>query len=200
VRQKANKARNAGVTIEQCSNKLGMFISHSLLAATRRRLALPPMPLYFFEALLENLCPQHLKIFLAYQKGKPIACHLVLIFRDLWISEYSGNADGVISGVNQYLYLETIRQACAQGAQNFSFGRTSIHGEGLLSYKRRWGATEENLTDYTLRGAHDCEKQAGYEMKSSESSRLYKLCNLAISKAPMPICKLIGNFCYRHLG
>jgi len=200
VRQKAEKARKAGVTVEERSDEGGMTVCHSLLAATRRRLALPPMPLRFFEALLENLCPRNLKIFLAYQKSKPIACHLILNFKDQWISEYSGNADGVISGANQILYLETIRQACAHGARKFSFGRTSTHSQGLLSYKRRWGTTEEHLTDYTLRSRRDSERLTGVDISSPEDSRLYRLCKLAIAKAPMPICKVIGNFCYRHLG
>jgi hypothetical protein len=200
VRQKAEKARRAGVTVEERSDEEGMRLSHSLLATTRRRLSLPPMPYRFFEALQSNLRPEHLKIFLAYQNAKPVACHLVLIFRDQWISEYSGNADGAISGVNQLLYLETIRQACAAGARNFSFGRTSIQSEGLRSYKRRWGTIEEKLTEYTLGGNHRNETQVPAEAAPSDDSRAYKLCKEAIANAPMPLCRMIGEFCYRHLG
>jgi hypothetical protein len=200
VRQKAEKARKAGVIVEERSDKEGLVVSHSLLAMTRRRLSLPPMPYRFFEAIQSNLRPEHLKIFLAYQNAKPIACHIVLIFKDQWISEYSGNADGVISGVNQFLYLETIRQACAEGARRFSFGRTSIHSEGLLSYKRRWGTTEENLTNYTLRRNHKKEIRVRDDVSTSEDSPLYTLCKRIVAKAPLPVCEMIGNFCYRHLG
>jgi hypothetical protein len=202
VRQKAEKARKAGVIIEERNDKEGLVASHSLLAMTRRRLSLPPMPYRFFEAIQNNLRPEHLKIFLAYQNAKPIACHIVLIFKDQWISEYSGNADGVISGVNQLLYLETIRQACAEGARRFSFGRTSIHSEGLLSYKRRWGTTEEKLTNYTLHRDRSNNKRIRVrdDVSPSEDSPLYMLCKQVIAKAPLPVCKMIGNFCYRHLG
>jgi hypothetical protein len=141
-----------------------------------------------------------LRIFLAYQKSKPVACHIILIFKELWISEYSGNADGAISGANQLLYLETIRQACAAGAQKFSFGRTSIRNEGLLSYKRRWGTIEENLTDYTLLPDGRQEPRAADHGAPAEDSGLYALCQRVIARAPMPVCKLIGDFCYRHLG
>jgi len=200
VRQKAEKARKAGVAVEEHSDAAGMAVSNELLASTRRRLSLPPMPARFFESIQRNLRPEHLRIFLAYQKSQPIACHIILIFKDLWISEYSGNADGAISGVNQLLYLETIRQACAAGAQKFSFGRTSIRNEGLLSYKRRWGTIEENLTDYTLLPNGRQEPQAADNGSPSEDSGLYALCQRVIAKAPMPVCKMIGNFCYRHLG
>jgi CelD/BcsL family acetyltransferase involved in cellulose biosynthesis len=200
VRQKAEKARKAGVTVEERSDAAGMAISNELLATTRRRLSLPPMPARFFESIQKNLRPEHLRIFLAYQKSQPVACHIVLIFKDMWISEYSGNADGAISGVNQLLYLETIRQACAAGAQKFSFGRTSIRNEGLLSYKRRWGTIEENLTDYTLLPDDRRETQAADNGAPAEDSGLYALCQRVIARAPMPVCKMIGNFCYRHLG
>lgn len=200
VRQKAEKARRAGVTVEERTDEWGMVTSHSMLAATRRRLSLPPMPYRFFEALQRNLPAERLKILLAYQNAKPIACHIVLIFKDQWISEYSANADGAISGVNQLLYLETIRQACAQGARKFSFGRTSINSDGLLAYKRRWGTTEEKLTDHVLPQDHGNGTQSRDANSPREDSRLYSLCKQVIAKAPLPVCKMIGNFCYRHLG
>jgi hypothetical protein len=200
VRQKAEKARRAGVIVEERSNEGGMVASHSMLATTRRRLSLPPMPYRFFEAMQRNLPAEHLKIFLAYQNEKPIACHIVLIFKDQWISEYSANADGAISGVNQLLYLETIRQACAQSARKFSYGRTSINSDGLLAYKRRWGTIEEKLTDYVLPQDHGNETQVPQAESRQEDSRLYTLCKQVIAKAPLPVCKMIGDFCYRHLG
>jgi hypothetical protein len=200
VRQKAEKARRAGVIIVERSDEWGMVASHLMLAATRRRLSLPPMPYRFFGALQKNLRAEHLKIFLAYQNAKPIACHIVLIFKDQWISEYSANADGAISGVNQLLYLETIRQACAQGARKFSYGRTSINSEGLLASKRRWGTIEEKLTDYVLPQDHGNETQLPQAESPPEDSRLYTLCKQVIAKAPLPVCKMIGDFCYRHLG
>jgi hypothetical protein len=200
VRQKAEKARRAGVIVEERSDKRAMMVSHSMLATTRRRLSLPPMPYRFFEALQSNLRAEHLKIFLACQNEKPMACHIVLIFKDQWISEYSANADGALSGVNQLLYLETIRQACAQGARKFSFGRTSIHSDGLLAYKRRWGTIEEKLTNYALHPDHGNEAQARNDDSGSEDSPLYMLCKQVIAKAPLPVCKMIGDFCYRHLG
>jgi hypothetical protein len=200
VRQKSKKARKAGVIIEERSDKAGMLVSHSLLAMTRRRLSLPPMPRRYFEAMQSKLSVGNLKIFLAYQNGMPLGCHVVLIFRDQWISEHSANADGAVSGLNQLLYLETLRQACMEGATKFSFGRTSNKSDGLLSYKRRWGTTEEELTDYTLRLDHGNEIQPGDDETQFEDSWLYSLCKRIVAKAPLPLCKMIGDFCYRHLG
>ena len=200
VRQKAEKARRASVSVEERSNVEGVRISHSLLAETRRRLTLPPMPYRFFAAMQNNLCPEQMKIFLAFQDSKPVACHLVLIYKDQWTSEYSANADGAMSGVNQLLYLETIRQACAAGARRFSYGRTSINNPGLMSYKLKWGTKESILTDYTLRCDQRVQQETVQGAAPTEDSRAYILCKRVIAGSPLSVCKIIGEFCYRHLG
>lgn len=200
VRQKAEKARRASVVVRERSDVMGMKESHSLLAATRRRLRLPPMPYRFFAALHAHLRAEHLKIFLAYQGARPVACHIVLIFKDQWLSEYSGSADGALSGVNQLLYWETIRRACAEGAREFSFGRTSVSNPGLLSYKRRWGTIEEELTDYAWHPNEGHATLLSERAGPLETSLVYRLCKQAVARAPLPVCKMIGNFCYRHLG
>jgi hypothetical protein len=200
VRQKAEKARKAGVSIEERVDKEAIGICNSLLAATRRRLSLPPMPCRFFESMQEHLYPGHLKIFLALKEGEPIACHLVLHFKDRWISEYSGNADGAISGVNQLLYLETIRRACSEGARLFSFGRTSITSGGLLAYKRRWRATEEELTDYVLVNDRNRESPDTDWVPKLQDSKMFKVFNTILAKSPLSVRTMVGNFCYRHLG
>jgi len=200
VRQKAEKARRASVSVEERSNVEGVRISHSLLAETRRRLTLPPMPYRFFAAMQNNLCPEQMKIFLAFQDSKPVACHLVLMFKDQWTSEYSANADGAMSGVNQLLYLETIRQACAAGARRFSYGRTSINNPGLMSYKLKWGTKESILTDYTLRCDQRVQQETVQGAAPTEDSRAYILCKRVIAGSPLSVCKIIGEFCYRHLG
>jgi hypothetical protein len=98
------------------------------------------------------------------------------------------------------LYLETIRKAWAAGAKNFSFGRTSNSNEGLLSYKRRWGTIEAPLMDYTMSWNRGTVVPLRKDSSTSEIPRLYQTCKQMIAKAPLPVCKLIGDFCYRHLG
>ncbi len=71
VRQKTEKARRAGVVVEERTDPGGMAICHSLLAMTRRRLSLPPMPRRFFESIQRNLRTDHLRIILAYRTSGP---------------------------------------------------------------------------------------------------------------------------------
>ena len=199
VRQKIRKAVNAGVTVEERTDEGCMEACHAILAETRMRRFLPVMPYAFFEAVRRWLWPEYLKVFIATQSGKPVACHLVLKFKDLWISEYSGDTAEAMAGTNQLLYWDTIQRAHAAGAKIFSFGRTAASNEGLLAYKRRWATVEEDIVALSLESGRKAggKKDPGLPR---ESSLTYRAARLIVAKAPMRISHLIGNFCYRHLG
>lgn len=196
IRQKVNRARRSGVVVEERFDNEALRICHSILVDTRRRLSLPPMPLLFFESLSRTLGP-HLKIFLASHEGTYIACHLVLLFRDLWTSEYSGNKECAIPGVNQLLYWETILRAYAEGAKQFSFGRTAMSNVGLLEYKRRWATVEESLIQFI--GSLGQGIATTSEL-SPQNSAISPAAKWLIGKAPTHVYNWIGDFCYRHLG
>ena len=121
---------------------------------------------------------------------------MVLSFKGLWISEQSGSTDDAHSGVNQLIYWETIRRAQSSGAHTFSFGRTCITNEGLLSYKRRWNPTEEDLFDFTA----PVERAQAIVEHGREQSTSYRLVRSILAKTPTPLYDAIGAFCYRHLG
>jgi hypothetical protein len=187
------------VTVDEREDESGMDICHSILEETRSRLALPVLPYPFFQALRRWLWPKHLKVFVAMQNEKPMAFHLVLRFKELWISEYSGDSRQAINGVNQLLYWETIKRAKAEGATCFSFGRTSATNEGLLAYKRRWNAVEEDLAEFSLAAAEK-SKESEEPRRAREGSAAYRLVRLVLANAPKPIYRMIGDYCYRHLG
>jgi CelD/BcsL family acetyltransferase involved in cellulose biosynthesis len=197
--QKVVKARKAGVVIEEVGDEKSMKICHAILVKLRHRLCLPAIPYAFFEAMRRHLWPEHLKIFLALQGGKPVACHLVLTHKDLWTSEYSASTRDAIHGVNQLLYWETIRRAIAGGAKMFSFGRTSVTNLGLLSYKRRWSTSEEDLTEYVLIRDGRVERGPGL-VKELFGPRAKELFKLLLRNSPVTLNRIIGGYCYRHMG
>jgi hypothetical protein len=97
-------------------------------------------------------------------------------------------------GANQLLYWGAILDAIREGREAFSFGRTAASNEGLLEYKRRWGTSESDLKTLispwgqSVPGAlrEDCWK--------------YRLVRWLSANAPMPLYRLLGHFCYRHMG
>lgn len=195
VCQKITKATKLGVSVNEAQSSRDMNVCYEILAQTRRRLSLPPMPRSFFAAMHRNLWPRHLKMFLALSNGKPIGCHIVLISGNVWISEYSGNTDDAVHGANQLLYWETILRAKHAGAKVFSFGRTASSNDGLLAYKRRWATVEEDVVSFVfpppIESAHGGDR---------ERSIPYRVLKLIVANAPMPACEMLGRFCYRHLG
>jgi hypothetical protein len=200
VRQKVTKAINAGVTVTKADGPDCMKTCHAILAQTRRKVSLPPFPLSFFSAMARFLAQEHLQVFLAIHRGKPVGCHLVLTYKDLWISEYSGNTEDAIHGVNQLLYWETIKQAHAAGARAFSFGRTSATNEGLLEYKRRWATVEEDIGDFTVPASETSQPSPTQRGASREDGKAYRVLRFLMRRAPVPVGDAIGDFCYRHLG
>jgi hypothetical protein len=197
--QKVNKARRAGIVIEEVDDEKSLRVCHDILLQLRHRLGLPAIPYVFFEAMKRHLGPEHLRIFLAMQGGKPVACHLVLMYKNLWTSEYSASSEDALHGVNQLLYWETIRRAIAGGAKVFSFGRTSVTNLGLLSYKRRWNTSEEDLTEYVLLrdGAADRAPGGIAEPIGPRAKELFKL---LLRSSPVALNRIIGGYCYRHMG
>jgi len=199
VCQKITRAARLGVSVVEATSSDAVNACYDILAQTRRRRSLPPMPLAFFSAMRHHLAPDHMKVFLAFLNGRPVACHLVLTSEDVWISEYSGNVDDTANGVNQLLYWETILSARQAGARHFSFGRTATSNEGLLDYKRRWAPVEEDLASFVFPGETG-PPSASTDSIRRESSLPYRLLKSMVARAPMPACEIIGRFCYRHLG
>lgn len=198
VCQKVVKARKAGVVIQEVDDERSLRVCHEILVKLRHRICLPAIPYTFFAAMRRHLAPELLKIFVAVQEGKPVACHLVLTYKDMWTSEYSASTDHALSGVNQLLYWETIRRAIAAKARVFSFGRTSATNLGLLSYKRRWHTTEEDVTENVLLRAGDADHMpSAAELLGPRAMELLKT---LLRKSPLAVNRIIGGYCYRHMG
>jgi hypothetical protein len=197
--QKVAKAKHAGIVVEEVDDEKGLKVCHGILVKLRHRLCLPAIPYAFFKAMRRHLWPEHLKVFLAMQGGKAVACHLVLKYKDLWTSEYSASTLEALRGVNQLLYWETIRRAIAGGARVFSFGRTSMTNQGLLSYKRRWNTSEENLSEYLLVRAGAADRARGGEAQFI-GPRTKELLKVLLRNSPVTLNRIIGGYCYRHMG
>jgi len=194
--QKVNKARKAGVVIEGVDDEKGLRICHSILVQLRHRISLPAIPFAFFAAMRRHLWPEHMKVFLAMQAGKPVACHLVLTYKNLWTSEYSASTHNALHGVNQLIYWDSIQRAVAAGARSFSFGRTSTTNVGLLSYKRRWNTVEEDVTEHVLT-RHGAAEDVAAEILGP---RAKKYLSALLRKSPVTLNRMIGWYCYQHMG
>jgi hypothetical protein len=199
VRRRVDKAKRGGMVAEERQDEQSLRVFHSMLVATRRRRSLPPMPFAFFQEMYRCLSPNHVSLYLALHEGKPVGGLMALKFKDTWIMEYNGDADGSPAGTNQFLCWETIQRAKNSGAGFYSFGRTSLDNPSLLEYKSRWATIEEDLTDY-IRLPGSTAAQSEESPKAASLSLLRSTAKRFFQYAPPAVQKSFGDFCYRHLG
>jgi hypothetical protein len=199
VRKNITKALRAGVVIEERRDQASLNICYDLMVETRRRLSLPPLPYAFFKAMLEHLSSEQLNLFLALHRGKPVGCFILVRMGDFWTAEYSGISADAPSGVDQMLYWETIKKAKDHGGKIYSFGRTAVANEGLLTYKRRWAPAEEDLVDFTFDARGDSTEKVE-KIVHSDASLAYRTARTVLRSVPRPVFQLVGDFWYRHLG
>ncbi len=199
VRKNITKAQREGVVVEERWDEASMMICYEILVESRRRLCLPQMPYAFFKAMREHLAPENLNLFLALHKGKAVGCFIILKTGDFWIAEYAGNTADAPAGVDQMLYWESMKKALDHGAKIYSFGRTAVANEGLLTYKRRWAPVEEDLVDFVF-DSRGSSKEKVETAVHSDASLAYRAARTVLRRVPQPVYRLIGNFCYQHLG
>jgi CelD/BcsL family acetyltransferase involved in cellulose biosynthesis len=195
VRQWLSKAMNNEVRVRHDKRGSSLAALYKCLTDGRRRKSLPPMPLRFFQAIQTTCDSAQASIFIAEQGTTVFAAALALKHGDTFILEYAGEADeGRKTGAAQLLYWEAIQQAQREGYQRFSFGRTSVTEKGLMDYKRRWGAAEEDIYTYIFPSSQ------AKQNRNRDNGMAARMVRIAAKHAPKPLYRLLGEFCYRHLG
>ena len=196
VRAMIQRGEKAGLTFRFDATETALRTFYRLFLRTRRRIALPPIPLAFFLSLHRHFASSGaLTIALVEHSGIPVGAGLILKHRDMTTIEYLGDAaEWRREGVNQCLYWGVIRAAIREGRREFSFGRTANSNQGLLRYKRRWGTEEHDLRALI----HTRRKSTANPVQHDSTARraVRSLCAFA----PMPVYRLIGYTCYRHMG
>lgn len=194
TRRNIRKSQKSGVevTLETSATALQEFIRLNCL--TRKMHGLPPQPNRFFEKLQTHvLATGHGIVALASHRGEAIAGAVFLHFRNRAVYKY-GASDRRHQHLraNNLVMWEAIRWYARNGFRSLSFGRTEPENEGLLQFKRGWGATEEPLcyTKYDLT----------HSVFLKESPKVTGAHNKIFAAMPMPLLRLVGNLLYRHVG
>ena len=194
VRRRVKRAMKAEIRISTSLEDAALTSFLRILADNRRRHALPFMPGRFFDAMKRHLGTAHLSCWMAHDRdGKPLSGLLGWRFGDKFAIEYCGDyLESRRIGANQLLFWHVMQDVRAMGCKSFSFGRTGLNNAGLLRYKRQWGTIEDDLKVILLPKAR---------VKAAEQDPLYyRLGKFMLVHSPRILYRLIGDFCYRHLG
>ena len=91
------------------------------------------------------------------------------------------------------IFWDAIQYANNNGIKYLDLGRTSPDNEGLMQFKRHWGAEEVDLPYY-----YYPEIKGTSSMK--QSSLKYRVATSILRRTPSKFLEVLGNKFYRYLA
>lgn len=196
IQHQIKKSRKLGVQVRIAQRREEMAHYYRLHLQTRcKKHGMPAQPQAFFCNLWDIFAAQGtIQLLLAEYQGNVIA-GMILVASGTTVRYAYGASD------ERYLYLApnnlllwtAIAWGCSHGYQTLDLGRTACDNEGLMEFKRRWGAIEEPLPYYYY------PRTAGLA-STPEHSGKFRLLASCWRKLPLWMAGPLGSFLYKHLG
>lgn len=195
VRQRINRAEQSNITLSRARSESDVKCFYELYCMTRKKIGLPPQPYRFYQNMWEILYPRNmLGILIAKYQDQPVSSLLFLKYKQRVHAEYMGTDDNFLDhSPNILLFWKAIQQAKAEGYRFFDFGGSAINNLDLITFKRRWGTVEEDISHYYFPSIKGLSSEV-------EESTKYKLLTKLSPKLPDRFFKWAGQVLYRHLG
>jgi FemAB-related protein (PEP-CTERM system-associated) len=196
VQRQIKKSRKLGVQVRFAQQREEVEHYYQLHLLTRsHKHGMPAQPRRFFQELWHLFAAQDkMKLLLAEYEGKVIAGMILLASGSVVRYAYGASDERYLHlAPNNLLLWESIVWGCQHGYTMLDLGRTACDNEGLMEFKRRWGAVKEPLVYYYY------PQQAGLA-STSEQSLKYRLLTGVWKKLPLEITGPMGGYLYRHLG
>ena len=170
-----------------------MFYQLNLL--TRRKHGVPPQPLQFFENLWSMLRPGgNVEILVAELHDRPVASIVLLAYKDTVTYAYGASDPAFLRHApNHSLFDSALGWTLERGRRFFDFGRTAPDNEGLMEFKRQWGADFLPLPYYYW------PNRGGF-VSEAEASWKHRLFTSVWRRLPLAATALVGPPLYRHLA
>ena len=165
------------------------------LQTRSKKHGMPAQPQRFFFELWDAFAPSGaMQLLLAEYQGTAIAGIILLASGTTIRYAYGASDERYLNlAPNNLLIWTAITQGCTQGYQTLDLGRTACTNEGLMEFKRRWGASMEPLPYYYY-------PQVAGLAATSESSLKFRLLTACWKKLPLSVAGALGNCLYKHLG
>ncbi len=196
VQHQVKKSQKLGVQVRVAQQREDVAQYYRLHLETRtKKHGMPAQPQrYFFELWDEFAASGTMQLLLAEYSGKVIAGMILLASGTTLRYAYGASNENYLQlAPNNLLMWTAIQMGCMQGYQTFDFGRTARDNEGLMEFKRRWGATMESIPYYYY-------PQISGLATTSESSWKYRMLTSLWKHLPLPLAASLGGYLYKHLG
>lgn len=195
VQQQIKKSRKLGVQVFTAHHREHMAQYYQLHLRTRMKHGMPAQPQRFFFGLWDAFASSGaIQLLLAEYQGTIIAGMILLVSGTSIVYAYGASDEHYLRlAPNNLLLWTTIAWACTHGCQTLDLGRTARANQGLMEFKRRWGAIEEALPYYYY------PHVAGLAA-TSEQSWKFRLLSACWKRLPLQIAGPLGGHFYKHLG
>ncbi len=188
------KFEKAGVTVARRTDAGAMASFVRLNYVTRRKHGIPPQPDRFFELFHELLVAGGLGfVSVATFEEEAIAASVFLHYQGVLYHKFNASNEAFLHlSANPGILWDALRWACEHGYHTADLGRSDLDGEGLIKYKRGWGAEETMLRYYRVPA-----DAGGAGRKPAGHGGVLKP---IMRHLPLPLLKLIGKVLYEHAG
>lgn len=196
TQRKILRAEREGLRYREGSTEELLDCFYRLHTLTRKRHRRPPQPRAWFVNLADCF-GEALKIRLALQGDRPIAAVLTIRHKDTLVYKYGGSDPRFNNlGSVHFLLWRAIQEAKASGLQFFDFGRTEATQQGLITFKKRWGATQSDL-NYSRYALSD---NVTHIFESSGAIWKSRVAKYLLAHMQPGVLSLAGRALYRHVG
>jgi len=196
VQRQIKKSQSLGVQVRTSQQREELAHYYRLHLQTRsKKHGMPAQPQRFFFELWDIFAASgKMQLLLAEYQGTIIAGMILLASGTTVRYAYGASDERYLHlAPNNLLMWSAITWGCTQGYQTLDMGRTACDNEGLMEFKRRWGAIKEPLPYYYY------PHIAGLATTSEQS---WKFCLLTKcwKRLPLQIAEPLSGYLYRHLG
>jgi FemAB-related protein (PEP-CTERM system-associated) len=196
VQHQIKKSQKLGIQVRTAQKREEMALYYKLHLQTRtKKHGMPAQSKNYFFQLWDTFAPNGtLQLLLAEYQGIPVAGIILLAFGNTIHYAYGASDEQYLNlAPNNLLFWTALSWGCEHSYKRFDLGRTARDNQGLMEFKRRWGAMQEPLPYYYF------PHTAGL-VATSESSWKYHLLTDTWRKLPLALTSRIGGYLYKHLG
>jgi CelD/BcsL family acetyltransferase involved in cellulose biosynthesis len=196
VQHQIKKSRQRGVRVVIAQRREDVLHYHQLHLQTRcRKHGMPSQSVHFFLEMWDRFAEEGKMQLLLAEYENTVIAGMVLLASGTTVRYAYGASDSnhLHLAPNNLLMWTAITWGCEHGYKELDMGRTARDNEGLMEFKRRWGAVQEPLPYYYYPG------KTGLAA-TSETSWRYRLLTASWKRLPLPVAEVIGNRLYRYLG
>jgi len=186
------KAQREEVTVAFHNDSESMREFYRLHCITRKRHGLPPQPISFFDAIVNNIVEKGSGEVALARSGKEIIAGALFLFCKSEVLYKFGASDKSLQNMrsNDLLMWEGIKRYAQKGYSILSFGKTEMFHDGLCRFKEGFGALRVTLFD------HIYDVSTG--KKRIESPDVQGFHNRIFRIMPIALLRLSGKLLYKY--